>query len=129
MQNLEVVQAMYSAFARGDVPALVAAMDPQIEWQNPGSSQFPYFGTHLGPEAVTRNIFGFLAENLRFEKFEPKEFFSSADKVVVLLECEAVAVRTGKRVAQSVVHVFTLRAGKVLRFQDFQNSFALAQAL
>jgi uncharacterized protein len=129
MQNLEIVQAMYQAFGSGDLPALLAAMDPQVEWQNPGPSQIPYFGTHRGPEAVARNIFAFLAENLRFEKFEPKEFFTSADKVVVLLDCEAVAVRSGQRVAQAVVHVFTLRAGKVVRFQDFQNSFALSQAL
>lgn len=129
MQNLEIVQAMYQAFGRGDLPALVAFMDPDIEWQNPGPSELGYFGTHRGPAAVSRNIFGFIAERLRFEQFEPREFFSSGDKVVVLLECAAVAAPSGKRVAQNVVHVFTLRDQKVVRFQDFQNSYALSEAL
>jgi ketosteroid isomerase-like protein len=32
VSNLEVVQRAYEAFGRGDVEAVVAALDPQIEW-------------------------------------------------------------------------------------------------
>ncbi len=129
MQNLEIVQQLYQAFGRGDLPALVSALDPEVEWINPGPATPAYFGTHQGPAAVARNIFGFLAENLRFDVFEPREFFTSGDKVVVLLHIDAVVVRSGTRVINDVVHVFTFRAGKVVRFQDFQNSYALAEAL
>jgi uncharacterized protein len=129
MQNLELVQQLYQAFGRGDLPALLAALDPDVEWINPGPSAPAYFGTHRGPAAVARNIFGFLAENLRFDVFEPREFIASGDKVVVLLHTDAVAVRSGVHVVSDIVHVFTCRAGKVVRFQDFQNSYALAEAL
>jgi ketosteroid isomerase-like protein len=129
MQPLEIVQAMYQAFGRGDLPAMVAFMDPDIEWHNPGPGEVAYFGTHRGTAAVSRNIFGFIAEHLRFEQFEPREFFSSGDKVAVLLDCVAVAAPSGKRVTQQVMHVFTLREQKVVRFQDFQNSYAVWDAL
>ena len=108
---------------------MLAALDSNVEWINPGPASPTYFGTHRGPDAVARNIFGFLAEQLRFEVFEPREFFTSSDKVVVLLHTEAVAARSGTRVVNDVVHVFTFSAGKVVRFQDFQNSYALAEAL
>jgi ketosteroid isomerase-like protein len=88
-----------------------------------------YFGTHRGHVAVATNIFGFLSENLQFDVFEPREFSAGADKVFVLLHIEAQVKRTGERVVQEAVHVFSFQGGKVVRFQDFQNSYALAKAL
>jgi uncharacterized protein len=129
MQNLEIVQRLYQAFGSGDMPTLLGALDPDVEWINPGPASPAYFGTQRGPAAVARNVFGFLAENLRFDVFEPREFFTSDDKVVVLLHMEAVAARSGTRVVNDAVHVFTFKAGKVVRFQDFQNNYALAEAL
>jgi uncharacterized protein len=32
-KNLQVVRGIYEAFARRDVPALVAALDPKVEWR------------------------------------------------------------------------------------------------
>jgi ketosteroid isomerase-like protein len=129
MTNLEIVQTMYQAFGRGDVKTLLSAMDPQVEWSNPGPSSPAYFGTHRGPEAIARNIFGFLAENLQFEVFAPTHFFAEGDKVVVLLDMVAVAKKSARRITQKAVHVFTFRAGKLTHFQDFQDSYTLADAL
>ena len=30
--NKEIVEALYASFAKGDVPAVLAGMDPKIEW-------------------------------------------------------------------------------------------------
>ena len=30
-ENLVVVQGMYAAFANGDIPTIIAALDPQVE--------------------------------------------------------------------------------------------------
>ena len=32
MSNVEIVTGVYEAFGRGDVPSVLAAMDPKIEW-------------------------------------------------------------------------------------------------
>lgn len=127
--NLEIVQQAYAAFGRGDAAALLATMDPNIVWENPGPESPVYFGTHRGHAAVAKNVLGFLAENLVFDVFEPREFLSGADKVVVLLHADARVKRTNERIVQSIVHIFHIAGGKVVRFQDFQNSYALAKAL
>jgi ketosteroid isomerase-like protein len=129
MENLQLVQHMYQAFGRGDLPALLATFDPDLQWINPGPVEPRYFGTHRGPDAVARNVFGFLAENLAFEVFDPYEFFVSGDKVVALVRMEAVARRSGQRLVQQAAHVFTFRAGKLIGFYDFQNSHAVVEAL
>jgi ketosteroid isomerase-like protein len=98
-------------------------------WDNPGPDSPAYFGSHRGQAAVARNIFGFISENLQIDVFDPREFLIGADKVVVLLHIEAQIKRTGERLVQEAVHVFTFEGGKVVRFQDFQNSYAIAKAL
>jgi ketosteroid isomerase-like protein len=127
--NLETVQQAYAAFGKGDLPGILAALDPNIVWDNPGPNSPAYFGSHRGHVAVATNVFGFLAENLQFDVFEPREFLVGGDKVVVLLHIEGQIKRTGERLVQEAVHVFSFQAGKVVRFQDFQNSYALAKAL
>jgi ketosteroid isomerase-like protein len=32
MSNVDVIKNAYEAFGRGDVPAVLGAMDPEIEW-------------------------------------------------------------------------------------------------
>ena len=129
MQNLPVVHSMYEAFGRGDVPALLANCHPDLEWVNPGPTDVPYFGTHRGHAAIVRNVFAFLAENMQFDVFAPRDFLTSGDKVVVLLDITARVGRDKTPITQEVVHVFTFRDGKVVRFHDFQDNHAVAQAL
>ena len=53
--NREAVQAMYDAFARGDLPAVLGGLDAQVEWIEPEGA--PYGGTFRGPDAVLQNVF------------------------------------------------------------------------
>ena len=127
--NIRVVQSLYAAFGRGDVSAVLEALDPNVVWTNPGPAEYSYFGTHQGRDAVLRNVFMFLAENVEMHAFEPREFFASGDKVVVLLHMEATVRRTKRRFAQEIAHAFTLKDGRPVLFHDFQNNYAIAEAL
>ena len=33
--NVEAIREAYAAFGRGDVPAVLAVLDPNIEWMEP----------------------------------------------------------------------------------------------
>jgi ketosteroid isomerase-like protein len=126
---IEKVQALYAAFGRGEIQTVLEALDPQIVWENPGPAEVRYFGTHRGPEAVLRNIFGFLQEFVDIKRLEPTRFLADDDKVVVLLQMELVTRPAGKQVAQEVAHVWTFKNGRVAHFHDFQNNAAVAAAL
>jgi ketosteroid isomerase-like protein len=129
MTNRQIVDQAYQAFGRGDLPALLGLLDPQVEWVNPGPSGLAYFGTHRGPDAIARNVFGFLAENFSFEVFEPREFFEGETGICVRLFMRARVRRNDRVVEQHVIHQFSFEAGKIARFHDFQNSYAIAEAL
>jgi hypothetical protein len=54
-QSVEIVEGTYAAFARGDVPGVLAAMADDIEWHE--AEGMPYGGVHRGGDAVVRNVF------------------------------------------------------------------------
>jgi ketosteroid isomerase-like protein len=54
-KNVDVVRAIYDAFARGDVDAVFAAMEPDIEWDE--SEGMPYGGVYRGRDAIITNVF------------------------------------------------------------------------
>ena len=50
-ENVALVRGVYESFGRGDIPAVVAALDPDIEWVEPYPVGYNP-GTHDGPDTV-----------------------------------------------------------------------------
>ena len=50
--NGERVHALYEAFSRGDVPAVLGAFDPQIRWQEAENFRYADRNPYIGPQAV-----------------------------------------------------------------------------
>ena len=73
-ENVAAVKAIYQAFATGDVPAVVGAMSPDIEWNE--AENFPYAdgNPYRGP-AHDRDDLGTLGTEqvvvARLERGEP----------------------------------------------------------
>ena len=55
--NIEIVQNLYSNFAKGDVPAVLQIFDPKIQWNE--AENFPYAdgNPYVGPNAVLEGVF------------------------------------------------------------------------
>ena len=50
--NVTKVKAIYEAFGRGDVPAILSELAADVSWEFEGPSQIPYTGTRRGVEQV-----------------------------------------------------------------------------
>ncbi len=79
-------------------------------------------------KAKVAEFFELVAEFERFEQFEPREFVAQGDKVVAIGHYRAVTKPTGRRFESDFVMVFTLRGGKVARFQEFTDSAGINAA-
>ena len=82
-QNRQIVQGLFEAFGRGDVPSMLGVLTADVDWRIDGPASVPYFGRHSGHEGVT-DFLTKLGTNVEMEKFEPREFITKGDKVVVL---------------------------------------------
>ena len=123
--NSEVIRELYTAFAKGDVPGVLGALAKDIHWTE--AEGFPYGGTYVGPDAVLTNVFAKLGSEWDGFSAVPHAFVAEGDMVVALGEYGGTYTATGKRFSAPFAHVWTLRDGKVVRFQQYTDT-ALAQA-
>ena len=56
MNNVDLVAGVYAAFGKGDVPKVLGAMHPQIQWTE--TAGYKYGGVYRSPQAVLENVFG-----------------------------------------------------------------------
>ena len=55
--NAQFVHGLYEAFAQGDAPTVLAAMDPGIEWNEAEHGTFWPGHSFIGPGAVFEGVF------------------------------------------------------------------------
>jgi len=114
----ETVQEMYAAFERGDVPAILERLDPNIEWEYDASpTEVPWLQPRHGREGATE-FFTSLGE-LEFHRFEPKTILEEGKVVVALVDVDATVRKTGTRVQElDEVHIWHFGDdGLVARFR------------
>lgn len=126
--NVNVVRRGYEAFGRGDIGGLLALLDEQVRWVTPGPSTLPTSGRRTGRQEVGA-FFGAVNDLFDIQRFEPSEFVAQGDLVVVLGSETARARSTGVVLELDWVHVFTVRNGMVVAFQEHFDTAAVVAAL
>ena len=127
--NTSIVQQAYAAFGRGDVPALLALLDENVDWHPVYGvgSQVVTGGRRRGRAAVG-TFFEQLAQSYNFSVFEPREYVAQGDKVVALGRYAFQVLSTGRTAESDWSMVFTLRDGKVVKFVEHTDSAAIDRA-
>jgi len=125
-ENLEVIRNVYAAFGRGDLEGILARLDPQVSWRTPGPPDLPTAGLRHGVAAV-REFFGLLLNTLDIQDFRPVDFLAQDDKVVVLGTSREGPKGTGRLVDFRWVHVFRLRNGEIVEFEEPADVSALVE--
>ena len=121
MTNLEIVRSTYegkNSAENGQNLSRHAADD--IAWTE--AKGFPYGGTYTGMEAIGKNVFHRLATEWTDYTFTPEAYVSEADNVVAYGTYTAVNNSTGKSLTARVAHLWQLKGGKIVRFEQFVDS-------
>lgn len=127
-QNTAVVQDMYAAFGRGDIATLIGHLAEDIVWVGVygTGSHVPTSGERRG-KAQVQEFFRQVADTVKFSRFEPKDFIASGNTVVTLGHYTATTP-VGKEFDGDFAMVFSMRDGKVTRFQEFCDSAGINAA-
>ncbi|MFO1327113.1 MAG: nuclear transport factor 2 family protein [Rubrivivax sp.] len=124
---LTLVQSAYAAFGRGDLPALLALMTPDIDWRFVGDRAAPYTG-HARGQAQLAEWFGAVAQADDIQAFEPRQMLAGPDHVTVIGWERSLARATGRPFECEWVHVWTVRDGRIAGFVGLLDSEASARA-
>ncbi len=126
---IDLIKTAYAAFAVGDIPAVLAVIDPSAEWVETDADDVPGRGTHVGPDAIAQNVFAAVPEHWDSFELVPEDFFCDGETVIVRGRVVATAKATGTTMNAPFVHVFTVRAGKIVKLTNHHDTAMWRQTL
>lgn len=122
-ENVAVVRGIYDNFAKGDFPAVLAAMSPEIEWTESPQEYLPHHGTHRGPDEVAAKVFGMVMEH--FDEFAVlAEVFHDAGDVVVVEGRAVGKAKSGVVLDARAAWVWTVDDGLVAANRNYHDTDA-----
>ncbi len=127
MNNLDSVRGVYDAFAKGDIPAVLGFLSPDINWTE--AEGFPYGGTYVGPQAVLEGVFMRLGTEWDGFAAVPGEFINGGNAVVALGQYSGTYKATGKSFRANFAHVWEVQEGKAVRFTQYVDTLIVQRAL
>ena len=118
----DLIRGLYQAFAAGDVPAVLAAMDPAIEWREADGVAYADGNPYVGPQAVLNGVFMRLATEWDGFAVTLEEILDAGDAVVATGTYTGKYKATGRSLRAQFAHVWKLRAGKIVGFQQYTDT-------
>ncbi len=126
LKNTVTIRNLYEAFGRGDIPAVLEALDPEIHWYE--AEGFPYGGLYVGPQAVLEGVFAKLGSEWEGFAAVPDRFVTEGDTVVALGSYRGEFKATGKAIDVPMVHVWKFRDGRVAEFRQHTDTALVRDA-
>lgn len=129
-QNTETIKAMYEAFGRGDVDAILGLVTDDVDWSTDAAIESaPWYGPKHGKAGV-RSFFEGIGQTGPVTEFTPLSFASNDDgDVMVLIRYAFTVTATGKDAAMNLHHYWRFRDGKVCFVRSSEDTAQVAAAL
>ena len=118
--NVELVKSVYAAFGAGDVPKVLGAMHPQIQWSE--TAGFKYGGVYRSPQAVLENVFAKIPADFESFAVDVERLIDGGNVIVMQGHYVTKGKATGKSLRAAVAHVFEISDGKIVRFDQYVDS-------
>ena len=116
--NEEIVRRFYEAWSRDEFPGPVDLIDPEIEYVNPPGAVEP--GTRRGHEAFTDAVEKLL-DSWEFWRADVERAEAIGDRVAVIVRYRTRGRGSGVDVEGRESALWTLRHGKVVRYEWFHS--------
>jgi uncharacterized protein len=115
----DVIQGIYEAFGRGDVPAILAALDENIDWRVP--ENLPHGSDYRGRDGVGRFFQG-IGENWDGIAVDIEDILSGDERAVVLARIHGKLRATGEDTGYTGAHAWTVHDGTPIRFAEYVDA-------
>lgn len=124
---IDVVKAFYAAAESGRIGELPDLLAPDVRWTEMESSI--YGGTYRGPEAVVTGVFARLGTEWRDYAFHLERLHDAGDSVVASGHYTGTYIKTGKAMRCRSLHVWDVRNGKIVGFEQFCDTLVMSRAI
>jgi ketosteroid isomerase-like protein len=126
MSNLQLARDIYAAFGRGDIPTVLAAFHPEIEWHQAEGNPYHMDGSAwIGPQAVLDNLFMRIGAEWDGFTITIQKLHDAGDHVVMEGRYTGTYKSSGRQLDSQLCHVLGFRDGKLVSFQQYLNTAQL----
>ena len=110
-ESVGLIKSLYEAFGRGDVPAVLGAMDPGIVWNE--AENFPYAdkNPYVGPGAVAAGVFGGSSPTGTASPSPPRSS-TTPGTVIARGRYGGTHKQTGRKIHVQFAHFWWLKGGQ-----------------
>lgn len=129
-KNVDIIKTIYSDFAKGNIPAVLQRFDPKIEWNE--AESFPYAdgNPYIGANAVLEGVFKRLGSEWNYWNLTDQTYYEViSGEIIVTGRYIAKNKITDKEINAQFVHMWSLDDGMIKKFQQFADTFQVADAM
>lgn len=128
MTHLEIVKSTYEGeTSEENGKNLERHLAPDATWRE--AAGFPYAGIYTGYAEIAEKVFARLAGEWIGYRFAPEDYVAAGDKVVAYGTYSGTNKKTGRSFRARVAHLWKLKDGKIVAFEQFVDSKIVAAAL
>ncbi|MCY1703871.1 nuclear transport factor 2 family protein [Deinococcus sp. SL84] len=121
------VETFFQAFAKGDMPALLDTLHPDIILSSDGPSNVPWYGTFHGHEGA-KDMLGRLGSNVTTQAFEIKGIVGEGNLAMATGTLHHQINSTGKPFKGAWALVCDIQDGKIKTYRFFEDTAAAGVA-
>ncbi|MGB5419339.1 ester cyclase [Algibacter sp.] len=127
--NISVVDNLYKAFSKGDIPSVLGAMDSKVVWNEAESNNLADGNPYIGPDAILKGVFERVIGRHEYFKLADIELHEmSNNQVLATLRYDGKFKKSGKVYNAQAAHLWTLKDGKIVGFQQYVDTKKLANS-
>jgi uncharacterized protein len=125
--NREFIRSLYAAFGRGDAGTVLGMFDPEIVWLEAENSPYADRNPYVGPQQVAEGAFGRIMSEWEGFTVTPETLLEDGNVVVAMGRYRGTFQATRRPLDAQFVHVWTVRDGRVTRFQQYADTAQFAR--
>lgn len=125
-----IIKNVYDAFAKGDMPTVLDALDKNIIWNEAEGNPYADGNPYKGPDAVLNGVFARIGgewENFRLVDIQLHEIPNN--QVLATLRYHGKYTKTDIPIDVQAAHLWTLKNDKIIRFQQYADTKQLYDAM
>jgi len=128
--NKELIQTAYDNFAKGDVPSFLALLHEKVEWNEAENFIYASEKPYIGADAIVKGVFEPLGAEWEYWKITDLQLNEMTNGMVLATgRYQAKNKKSGKILNAQVAHLWTVKNGKVTKFQQYTDTKQAAEAI
>lgn len=128
--NSAIIQGLYNDFKTGNIPGISAAMDANIIWNEAENFPLADGNPYMGFDAIAAGVFARIGNEWEYWNLTDIKLHEMSDNQVLATgRYNAKYKKNGAQIDLQMAHLWTLKDGKIIAFQQYADTKGINDAM